>query len=193
MTTPHNGSKKALGKLTTLAAMNQSAPIASTISGNANKTAKQPNRHGREDMSEWIANSDISFQTMIGDLREEYHVARYLKVKSTAGRKRSLNQNDISHVWYEQLARECREYDVLGWKCYCKLHHGVPILRAEDADYRQTYDLCIRPMSYDKKFEAMKHWPVTSLMTKKQLTAYLDSVQRDFENRNIILKFPEAA
>lgn len=142
-------------------------------------------------MSEWVANSEQSLQTMLGDLREEFRTAKYLKVKCTTGRKRSLSQNDISHAWYQQMAREDRQEDELGHKGYCKLHHGVPILRAEDADFRAAYDASIKHLTYEQKREAMKLFPVTSLMTKPQLTKYLEAVQRDYETRGIYLKFPE--
>lgn len=142
-------------------------------------------------MSDWIANSEQSLQTMLGDLREEFRTAKYLKVKCTTGRKRSLNQNDISHAWYQQMAREDRQYDELGHKSYCKLHHGVPILRAEDSDFREAYDASIKNLTYEQKIVAMKLFPVTSLMTKAQLTAYLEAVKQDYETRGIYLMFPE--
>jgi len=144
-------------------------------------------------MSEWIANSDPTFQAMVGDLREEYRIHRYVKVKSTIGKKRTLNQNDISHVWYAQMAREDRQNDEQGHRRYCKLHHGVPILRAEDSDFRKGYDSILMPLAYELKLEAMDFMPVTSRMNKAQMTKYLDAVQKDYRRRNIFLEFPEAA
>lgn len=80
-------------------------------------------------MTEAIINSEPALQSLFGLLRAEFMSRRWLKVKwSTA--KRSIPQNDISHAWYEQIARELPEDDAKGWKGYCKLHHGVPILRA---------------------------------------------------------------
>lgn len=144
-------------------------------------------------MAELVVNSDIALQSAIGELREAYRVNRFVRLTIKAGKKRSLSQNDISHAWYEQLARELREDDAEGWKCYCKLHHGVPLLRAEDDDFRATYDKAIRPLSYEQKVAVMKILPVTSLMTKAQLSKYLEAVQRDFQGRGVWLQFPEAA
>lgn len=112
----------------------------------------------------------------------------------TCGRraKRSTEQNSISHAWYSQIANELPEDDALGWKCYCKLHHGVPILRAEDAQFKEFYDSAIKGMDYEKKLTAMRFLPVTSLMDKPQLSAYLESVQADFMRRGVMLEFPEA-
>lgn len=111
-----------------------------------------------------------------------------------ARKKRTLPQNALQHTWYEQLARERREDDALGWKCYCKLHHGIPILRAEDDDFRYVYDNSIKGMTYEQKLMAMKFLPVTSLMNTDQLSRYLESVQKDFAGKGVMLEFPlEAA
>lgn len=140
-------------------------------------------------MTNLIINSDLSLQSVIGELREMYQQHRYVKISARTGKARSLDQNAISHAWYEQLARELKEDDALGWKCYCKLHHGVPILRSEDLEYRETYD-AIKGLSYEQKLVAMKHWPVTSLMNKDQLSKYLEAVQSDFKDRGVLLEFP---
>lgn len=142
-------------------------------------------------MSTWTINSESSLQAFMGDVRELFRVNKYIKLTAKLGKARSLDQNAISHVWYEQLARELREDDVLGWKSYCKLHHGVPILRAEDEEFRQFYDGAIKGLTYEQKLQAMKFMPVTSLMTKPQLSKYLESVQDDFQKRGVYLIFPE--
>jgi hypothetical protein len=113
----------------------------------------------------------------------------------TCGRaqKRSIPQNNHSHTWYEQMAKELPEDDALGWKCYCKLHHGVPILRAENEQFREAYDGTIKGMTYEQKLEVMKILPVTSLMTKPQLSKYLEVVQADFLRRGVRLEFPADA
>lgn len=145
-------------------------------------------------MSEFILNSETSLQSFIGELRELWHKHKFVKVKTTTGRKRSLDQNAISHVWYAQMAREDRQHDELGHKAYCKLHHGVPILRAEDSEFRAFYDLALIGLTYEQKIEAMKSCvPVTSRMNKEQLSKYLEAVQADYQSRGIWLEFPEAA
>jgi hypothetical protein len=129
-------------------------------------------------MSAFTINSEVSLQTFIGDIREQW----------------SLDQNAISHAWYEQLARELREYDALGWKCECKLLHGVPILRAEDPEFRRFYDGAIKAtLMYPEKLAAMKFVPVTSLMTKQQLSKYLEAMREHFLRRGVRLEFPVEA
>lgn len=143
-------------------------------------------------MSAYVINSDQSLQSFIGEIRELYRQHRYIKATTKTGKARSLDQNAISHAFYEQIARELREDDELGWKCYCKLHHGVPILRAEDEQFREAYDATIKGMSYEQKLIAMRMLPVTSLMTKPQLSKYLEAMQEDFARRGVVLEFPEA-
>ncbi len=138
-----------------------------------------------------IVNSAESLQRFIGDVRQQFEVSKYLRISIKTGRARTMPQNDITHVWYEQIARELPDDDTLGWRCYCKLHHGVPILRAEDAEFREMYDSIIKGRSYEEKLLMMKYLPVTSLMSRKQLSAYAEAVQADFLARGVVLSFPE--
>lgn len=135
-------------------------------------------------------NSDTSLQAAIGDLREAYRAHKFLRLSVKTGKARSLDQNSLAHVWYEQVSRELREETPLGVKCFCKLHYGVPILRAENEDFRIQYDTVLKPLSYDKKLLAMNFLPVTSLMTKDQLSQYLAAMQAAYADR-VQLVFPE--
>jgi hypothetical protein len=144
-------------------------------------------------MTALIINSQESLQRALGDLREMWNESKFLRLNVKKGKDRSLDQNAISHCWYEQLARELREDDVLGWKCYSKLHLGVPILRAEDEEFRTAYDAVIKGLTYEQKLIAMKHWPVTSVMTIPQLSKYLEAMQAEFLRRGVKLEFPVEA
>ena len=135
-------------------------------------------------------NSDQSLSSAIGELRDQFKSHRFLRVSIKTGKDRSLDQNSISHAWYEQISRELREETPLGIKNFCKLHYGVPILRAENEEFRQQYDTVLKPLSYDKKLLAMNFLPVTSLMTKAQLSQYLEAMQSAYANR-VKLEFPE--
>ena len=141
-------------------------------------------------MSTLLIYSDSSLQEALGAIRAEYMQHRYIKIAMRAGKDRSLDQNAVSHCWYEQLARELREDDAKGWKSYCKLHFGVPLLRAEDAQFRAFYDTAIKGLSYEQKSIAMGYVPVTSIMTKPQISKYLEAMQEDFHRRGVELEFP---
>lgn len=135
-------------------------------------------------------NSDQSLSSAIGELRDQFKAHRFLRVSIKTGKDRSIDQNNISHAWYEQISRELREETPLGVKNFCKLHYGVPILRAENEEFRQQYDTVLKPLSYDKKLIAMNFLPVTSLMTKAQLSQYLEAMQLAYADR-VKLEFPE--
>lgn len=139
---------------------------------------------------EWFITTDADLQSMFGDMRELHRTRKVRKVTATGG-KRSLPQNAISHTWYAQMAREDKQDDELGHRCYCKLHHGVPILRAESPEFREFYDTAMRGLPYEQKREFMKFVPVTSLMDKTQLSKYLEAVQADYATRGIRLEFPQ--
>lgn len=104
--------------------------------------------------------------------------------------KRSSLQNELSHGWYGEIAKALDSDTADGWKCYCKLHHGVGIMRRDNPEFKQVYDEAIKGLSYEKKLQIMKILPVTSLMNTAQLNEYLESVQADFMTKNVILTFP---
>jgi len=139
-------------------------------------------------VSELIINSETSLSEVIGEIRARWQRSKYLRIV-VRERKRSLSQNDQTHVWYEQIAKELREDTPLGVKNFCKLHYGVPILRAEDEDFRKFYDKAIRGLAYPDKREAMAYVPVTSIMTVAQLKQYTDKMQEEWAKRGVILKF----
>jgi len=144
-------------------------------------------------MAEWIANSETALHKMLGDMRELWQQHKYLRVSAKAGSARSLPQNAIQHVWYTQMAMEDRQEDVRGHIRYCKWTHGVPILCADDPEYRAMCRRLLGPLDYECRLEAMDHFPVTRLMTKAQETSYLEAVQRDYGRRGVLLEFPAPA
>ena len=135
-------------------------------------------------------NSETTLQSAIGELRTMFRERKYLTLTVKGGKGRSLDQNAISHAWYEQVARELREDDARGVKRYCKLHFGVPLLRAEDDEFREAYDGSIlRTLSYEQKLLAMDMLPVTSRMTTAQLSRYMEDVQGHYAGK-VDLQFP---
>jgi hypothetical protein len=143
-------------------------------------------------VSAQVINSAESLQRFIGDIRQRWNEHKFLRVNVKTGKDRSLDQNAISHCWYEQVSRELREDTTLGVKRYCKLHFGVPILRAEDAEFRAFYDVAIKMhLTYEEKLQAMDLVPVTSRMSVKQLSQYLEVMQAHYAGRGVALEFLE--
>lgn len=142
-------------------------------------------------MSAVVINSQESLQRAIGDLREMWDKHKFVRMSLKTGKDRSLDFNAISHVWYAQIARELKEDDELGWKCYCKLNFAVPIMHAEDEEFRNFYDSSIKKsLSYEQKLAAMKYFPVSSLMTNQQFKKYCDAMQLHFLTLGVNLEFP---
>lgn len=137
------------------------------------------------------ARTEQALSKLLGDIRECYKAHGYVSVQYGAERKRSLDQNAISHEWYGQIAEELREDTALGIKAECKLFYGIPILRAENAEFRAMYDGAIKGLSTEQKLEVMKFFPVTSLMTTAQLSQYLEAMQTAYAKRGVYLEFPQ--
>ena len=128
----------------------------------------------------------------IGAIRAARAEHRRCKVTIRAG-KRSLDHNAVSHIWYAQISTELREDTPEGVHRECKLLYGVPILRAEDDDFRAFYDTAIKhALTYEQKLAAMRWIPVTSLMTPAQMKRYTDDMQKAYAGR-VQLEYPEAA
>ena len=140
-------------------------------------------------MSTTYVNSEPSLSKLIGDLREMWREHKFLRVAIKTGKDRSLDQNAILHAWIGQIANELREQPAAKIKAECKLHYGVPILRAEDEEFREFYDRAIKWMTYEQKLDAMAFVPVTSIMSVKQLSQFLGDMQSAYVGR-VALEFP---
>ena len=118
---------------------------------------------------------------------------RPFSVEIIDGRKRSVEQNRLQRLWIKEAAEQLgdrTQEELRGW---CKLHHGVPILRAENEQFREAYDRVIRPLPYEAKLAAMMvplDMPVTRIMTVQQKTQYLEAIERHFLEQGIVLTIP---
>lgn len=117
-----------------------------------------------------------------------------MTVTWTQGALRTTQQNRLAQRWFTDVANQLGDQTHDDVRAYCKLHFGVPILRAENEAFRQSYDLTMRPLPYAVKLAAVKDMdlPVTRLMTTKQQTQFMDDVQRHWSGMGIRLTDPEA-
>ena len=106
---------------------------------------------------------------------------------------RTLAQNSLSFRWYGEIANAIGQTPQES-RAYCKLHFGIGIVKSGDSKlsrkFTEQYDTIIRPLPYEKKLELMLppiELPVTSLMTKKQKTEYLNQIQRRYAEQGIYL------
>jgi hypothetical protein len=127
---------------------------------------------------------------VIGELLRLFTEHGFLSLTVSTDKLRSLSQNAISHVWYEQIAKVLNEQTVNEVKRECKLNYGVPILRAESDEFRAYYDDLIKHRyTYEEKLRMMDYMPITSLMSTDQLNQYLDAMQKAYAGR-VLLEFP---
>lgn len=117
----------------------------------------------------------------------------HLEVKIKSSKRRSTDANALSWEWYGQISRELGEETIEQVHNRAKLELGVPILRAEDAGFRELYDRTLKPLSYEDKRALMAYIPVTSIMSRAQMGQFLDDMQRTYAERGVILESLEAA
>lgn len=102
---------------------------------------------------------------------------------------RRLKQNRLAFKWYSELGNqtgEGKEY----WRCFCKLHHGVPILR-EDPEVNAKFAAVLDPLPYEAQLDAMEFIDVTSLMSVKQFSEYLNEVDMSVSLAGVKLTHPD--
>jgi hypothetical protein len=118
-----------------------------------------------------------------------------LTVTITAGEPRSAAQNRLQRQWCKDVASQLGDRSSEDVRAYSKLHFGVPILRADSADYAAKYDALIRPLPYETKLAYMAvpfDFAVTRAMTTKQLTRYLDAMAAHWTVQGVHLTDPGA-
>jgi hypothetical protein len=107
------------------------------------------------------------------------------------GADRSLDQNALQFLWANEAAQQRGDRTFIEVRREWKLRHGVPILRRDEPDFRAKYDKHVRPLPYEEKVEFMDMIDVTSIMGVRQMTEYLDMVQRECAQQGIRLTDPE--
>lgn len=127
-----------------------------------------------------VITHEVALQSLIGAIRADWKDAGYLRVTVSTDKPRTLPQNSLIYAVYGQIARE-HGMSIPETRRDCKLRHGVPILRAEDPEFCAAYDSVIKPLAYEQKLIAMDFWPVTSRMNTSQLSAYVESIAKEYQ------------
>lgn len=117
-----------------------------------------------------------------------------LTVSWVQGAARSASQNRLAQAWFTDISRQLGDQTHEDVRAECKMRFGVPILRAENEAFRVSYDRTMKRLPYEEKLAAIKAFdlPVTRLMTVKQMTAFMDEMQRYWIPQGIRLTDPEA-
>ena len=117
-----------------------------------------------------------------------------LTVTWAHGASRSSAQNRLAQRWFTDIATQLGDQTHEDVRSECKLTIGVPILRAENEAFRISYDRTMKELPYEEKLAAVKAFdlPVTRLMTVRQMTSFMDEMQRKWSAHGIRLTDPEA-
>jgi hypothetical protein len=142
-----------------------------------------------------LINSNESLAQAVGTIKTMYSKHKYLRLDVKTGRDRTLSQNDLFHAWVQQLTDQGGEHTFAGYRNFCRLHFFVPILRAENDEFRAVYDKCLKGLPYDTKLEAMSLVSgLSSICTTEQFSKALEQMQKHFATLAtdcVFLEFPE--
>ena len=136
-------------------------------------------------------NNEHQLNGLIESIRREWSTGKSVVLQFMDG-QRSSNQNSMIYALYGDIARQSDDLSVNDVKTMCKLHYGVPILRAHDESFRLMWDSHFLGdlISYEKKIELMVYLDVTSKFTKKQATEYIETILREYSKRGLLLLDP---
>lgn len=71
----------------------------------------------------------------------------------TDGKHRTSQQNRLQQKWMLEISQQLGDRTPEEARGYCKLHFGVPILRAENEAFRASYDKIIRQLPYTRQMD----------------------------------------
>ena len=110
------------------------------------------------------------------------------------GTSRSHAQNRLSQRWFSDVATQLGDQTHEDVRAMCKLHFGVPILRAENEAFCTSYDRTMKHLPYEDKLAAIKAFdlPITRIMTVKQMSNFMDAMQQHWTEQQVRLTDPEA-
>lgn len=111
------------------------------------------------------------------------------------GVDRSLAQNRLVNKWYSEAANWLGDQEAWEVRSECKLYLGVRLMLAEDETFREKWYRMIKDRyTLEEKLEMMSppwDFPVTRLMTVKQMTKYMDAVHQKYAAQGVPLSLPD--
>lgn len=113
-----------------------------------------------------------------------------ITVEWVQGRDRTKEQNRLQFLWAREAAEQRGDRTPEEQRNEWKLRFGVPILREDSPEFRETYDRLIKPLTYEQKLKAMDLISVTSLLKVKQMVRYLDAIERECAEEGVVLTDP---
>lgn len=107
------------------------------------------------------------------------------------GARRSNPQNATAHAWYAQIGAEYGMTPAEA-KALCKLTHGLPIMEAENPAWVAEWSPLYAPLPYEMQRKLFEAIPLTSKLSVRQMSAYMNAVQAEYRAQGVALIDPEA-
>lgn len=107
--------------------------------------------------------------------------------------KRTDAQNKTLHKWFGEIAAHRGDVTMLDVKAECNLQYGRPIKVRDDPEWDAVFGYLFDRLNYEKKLFAIRKLdvPFTRNMNTKQLSEYMDQMQRDYLSQGVKLTIPE--
>lgn len=112
-------------------------------------------------------------------------------VSCIKGARRSNQQSRTAEVWYSQIGAETGQAPIEA-KAQCKLDFGLPIMERDRPDWVAKWSPLYKPLPYAMRLRLFEAIPLTSLFTTRQMSEFMDEVQRRYRSMGINLIDPEA-
>ena len=117
-----------------------------------------------------------------------------ITVSWSQGAPLSDAQRNLSFRWYMDASRQLGDQTPQEVRAECKVVFGAPILCEARPEFRESWDRLRATFTHEQilKFVEQTELPMTSIMTVKQMTEYMNAVQRHYAVQGVRLTDPEA-
>jgi hypothetical protein len=106
-------------------------------------------------------------------------------------RARTLDQNALQFKWATEIACQRGDVEPIEVQHEFKLDIGVPILREDDAVFNGFCGKVLDPLTREQQIKSMKYIAISSVMTVKQMSRFMDQIQRTYSQEGFRLTQPE--
>lgn len=119
---------------------------------------------------------------------------RPLTITWKEGGKRSLSANALLHRWYGEIAKHYGDRTAAQVKGECHMTWGVPI-KMRDPAWAWVWRQVSERLTYEQKCRVFERGilAVTSTMTTKEMTEYMDALSQHYRVEGVYLTDPELA
>jgi len=109
-----------------------------------------------------------------------------------AGESRTAQQNRTLHMWFGEIARQSGDQDALDVKGACHRRWGLAI-KMRDPQFAWIWERTGAKLDYEKQCSLLASGVlnVSSSMTAKELSEYLDDMSRHYRTNGYYLTDPE--